>query len=622
MITWFNAREAVAAGTALADSFPAQATQQDAVRKFLQNAAGELRSLKLNVYKRARFANAFKWRLLEKGVQADVASEVTQTLLISSFGASPAVASPRPAAPASPAIAAAAATGTPEGLYARAAKAQKAGDNAEAAEHLRAYLTHRPRDAEALNNLGAALIELCDFVGAQEQLRKAVSARAKYPAAQTNLGIAHLAQAKYAEAEAALRRALTLQASYATARANLGLVLALTGRLEEAKGEIDKVLRAAPRDSDALYASGMVAMSEGRFTEAEEIFKRSLTENPKHARTWSALAGSRKMTSADKEWLNRGEKHLASILPPMQEAHLRFAVGKFYDDTQEYAKAFANYERGNQVLKSIAPKYEHAQRTGFVDDMIRVYTPEAIARAQSEGGSDSTKPLLLVGMMRSGTALAEQILASHPAVAGAGELEFWSNAAAKHDSELRSSLLGGAVRKKLADEYLRTLTSHYPDAQHVVDKAPLNADYLGTFHSIFPRAKIIYLRRDPVDTGLSCYFQPFSGGYSWSYELADIAAYYQEHARLLAHWRKVLPRDSFLEVPYEELVSNQVQWTRKMLDFLGLGWDEHCLQFHKTERPVVTASRWQVRQPLYNDSIQRARHYSKYIGPLREASRA
>jgi Flp pilus assembly protein TadD len=619
LLTWLNAREAVAAGTALADSFPAQAAQQEAVRKFLLSATGELRSLKLNVYKRARFANAFKWRLLEKGVQPDVVNEVTQTLLISSFGAAgPATSSaPAKSAPTPPPSG-----GSPEELYAQAAKAQKSGDNAKAAEHLRAYLTQRPRDAEALNNLGAALIELGDFAGAQEQLRQAVSARAKYPAAQTNLGIAHLAQGRYAEAESALRRALNLQASYTTARANLGLMLALTGRLEDAQAEVAKVLRTAPKDSDALYASGMIAMSEGRFDEAEEIFKRSLTENPKHARTWSALASARKMTSADREWLTRADKHLGSILPPLHEAHLRFAVGKYYDDTQEYPKAFANYQRGNEVLKAIAPKYDHAARTRFCDDMIRVYTPETIARAQSEGSSDSTKPILVVGMMRSGTSLVEQILASHPAVGGAGELEFWSNAAGKHDSELRASLLGGSVRKKLADEYLRTLTRTCPDTQHVVDKAPLNSDYLGAFHSVFPRAKIIYVRRDPIDTGLSCYFQPFSSAYSWSFDLVDIASYYKEHARLVAHWRKVLPRDSFLEVPYEELVSNQVQWTRKMLDFLGLVWDERCLQFHKTQRPVVTASRWQVRQPLYNSAVQRWRHYSKSIGPLQDLSRA
>jgi Sulfotransferase family len=220
-------------------------------------------------------------------------------------------------------------------------------------------------------------------------------------------------------------------------------------------------------------------------------------------------------------------------------------------------------------------------------------------------------------MMRSGTSLVEQILASHPAVEGAGELEFWNDVMRKHEARVRQGLLSEQVRKKLAEEYLRTLTRLYPDARHVVDKAPVNSDYLGVIHSVFPEARIIYMRREPIDTCLSCYFQSFSASLNFTLDLSDLAHYYSEHARLISHWRKVLPPGTLLEVPYEELVANQEQWTRRMLDFLELDWDARCLEFHKTERPVITASHWQVRQPMYRGSVQRWRRYSKFIGPLR-----
>jgi hypothetical protein len=188
----------------------------------------------------------------------------------------------------------------------------------------------------------------------------------------------------------------------------------------------------------------------------------------------------------------------------------------------------------------------------------------------------------------------------------------------KREAEVRRGILGAGLRHKVAEDYLRTLQHECADAQYVVDKTPLNSDYLGVIHSVFPNARIIYMQRDPIDTCLSCYFQPFAVTLNFSLDLQDLARYYSEHARLIAHWRKVLPPGTILDVPYEELVADQELWTRKILDFLGLAWDERCLQFHTTKRAVVTSSYWQVRQPLYRDSVQRWRKYSRYIGPLRD----
>jgi hypothetical protein len=173
------------------------------------------------------------------------------------------------------------------------------------------------------------------------------------------------------------------------------------------------------------------------------------------------------------------------------------------------------------------------------------------------------------------------------------------------------------LRRRLAQDYLKALAGHSAAALRVVDKAPDNSDYLGLIHAVFPRARIIHMQRDPIDTCLSCYFQQFAPTLNYTQELADLAHYYREHRRLMDHWRSVLPADSFLDVPYAELTADQEWWTRRILEFVGLPWNDRCLTFESTVRPVNTASVWQVRQKMYRTSVGRWRHYEKFIGPLR-----
>jgi len=151
----------------------------------------------------------------------------------------------------------------------------------------------------------------------------------------------------------------------------------------------------------------------------------------------------------------------------------------------------------------------------------------------------------------------------------------------------------------------------------VVDKAPVNSDFLGIIYAVFPNARVIYMQRDPIDTCLSCYFQQFLTSLNFTFDLSNLAHYYREHQRIMAHWRAVLPRGFILDVPYEELVADQETWSRKMLEFIGLEWDPRCLDFHTNKRQVVTASAWQVRQKIYASSVARWRNYEKFIGPLK-----
>ena len=228
------------------------------------------------------------------------------------------------------------------------------------------------------------------------------------------------------------------------------------------------------------------------------------------------------------------------------------------------------------------------------------------------------KPVFVVGMPRSGTSLTEQIISSHPSAMGAGELAFWADAVHEHEALVKEGSLDDSNRKKLVEAYLRVLEARSGDAPRIVDKAPVNSDYLGVIHSAFPDARIIYMQRDPIDTCLSCYFQKFVVSLNFTMDLSDLADYYRQHRRLMTHWRAVLPPGTMLDVPYEELVADQEGWTRKILDFLGLEWDERVLNFHETKREVATASFWQVRQKIYKNSVQRWRNYEKFIGPLRD----
>lgn len=210
----------------------------------------------------------------------------------------------------------------------------------------------------------------------------------------------------------------------------------------------------------------------------------------------------------------------------------------------------------------------------------------------------------------------EQIIASHPRAAGAGELDFWSEVARKHKGVLERGTPNKCLATKVADAYLAMLARQPRDAMRVVDKCTFNSDHLGLIHSVFPNARIIYLRRDPVDTCLSCYFQRFATPASFTVDLADLAHYYREHHRLMQHWRTTLPAGALLEVPYAELVADQESWSRRVIEFIGLEWDPRCLEYYATQRPVLTASNWQVRQPLYSSSVGRWRKYKKFIRPL------
>ena len=627
MLNWFNAREAVDAGAALADGFAPSAAsvhttrRQAEARTGLRNAFAQLlrrahrdsRARHLNLYQRARFANSFKWRLLEHGVGREMAADVTRRLVVH-------LALTGEGSAAAAAQSAAASAREHDADKSRYFLAQgnaciAAREHLEAIGHYEAAVRHDAGNADALNNLGAALWGLGRYGEADGCYRAAIRVRPAYPDAHANLGALLLSKGEFADAETALRRALKLNPTLLNARHNLGLTLIGRGRWREARGQFNKALKRDPRHAAACVGAARIASLEGQFAEAEALLRRALNVDPHMPAAWAALAGLRRMTPADAVWRERAEAIAATTSAGLQEADLRFAIGKYCDDVGDYQGAFASYQRGNALLKAVADGYDRRQREQFVDEVRRTYSAPTLATA-ADGACASIRPVFVVGMMRSGTSLAEQIIGSHPSVVAAGELEFWNEAARARAALDQAAPLRAPEREQLATAYLKVLATHSADAARVIDKAPANTDCLGLIHSVFPNARILYMRRDPIDTCLSCYFQQLSPAHTHTMDLGDLAHYYEQHHRLLEHWRAVLPPGTMLEIPYAELVSDLEHWTRKVLDFLGLAWDARCLEFHSTRRAVVTASFWQVRQRIYRESVGRWRNYRTFLGPL------
>jgi tetratricopeptide (TPR) repeat protein len=627
ILEWFDASEATKIGVELADQFaPQQATRAathdnpsapgkpgDELHVIFERADREVRGLRLNFYKKAKFANSFKWRLLENGVEKALADEVTQRLVLHLAG--------NQSGSALSDNGNAGATDRPQPndakyLLAQGNRSIARGAYSEAIDFYRDLIRIAPRHVVALNNLGAALTKLGREKEAEGYFYQAIKIEPDFPDAYSNIGNALLLKGQYAAAEQFLRRALKLNPRFVDARVNLGLVLSFLSRLRDARSQFEKALKYQPLNADALSGLAVVAMIEGSFDQTSALLGRALKISPRMPRALALQAGLRKMTPSDGAWLKNAEEVAASEIAPLDEPELRFAIAKYYDDVEDFKRAFQNYKRANDLLKAIAEPYDREKRKGFVDIMIRTYTQDVVAR--NGGASNSMKPVFVIGMPRSGTSLTEQIIASHSSAKGAGELGFWADAVHEHEALINEGPPDESRRKHLAEGYLRVLEAKAGDALRVVDKAPVNSDYLGIIHSVFANARIIYMQRDPIDTCLSCYFQKFVPSMNFTMDLSDLADYYRQHRRLMTHWRAVLPPGTILDVPYEELVANQERWTRKILDFLGLEWDERVLNFHETKREVATASFWQVRQKIYKNSVQRWRNYDKFIGPLKD----
>jgi tetratricopeptide (TPR) repeat protein len=479
----------------------------------------------------------------------------------------------------------------------------------------------RPDLADAHNTLGNIRMKRACPEDAIASFRSALRIDPEFAEAGINLANALRSVGRLDEAVAAYRRTIGIKPDFTNAYTELGTALRLQRQGAEAEACCRKALELDPESAKTLLVLAELRADAGRFTEAEEYFERVIALDADSVEAWAGRVRLRRMTRDDAAWLTAAEGLAARALPPQKEMLIRYAIAKYFDDIQDYDKAFGNFRRANELAKRCGPDHDRALLTRNVDLIIRSFDRNWIGRDR-QAAEPSARPVFIVGMLRSGTTLAEQVLASHPSVFGAGELSFWGAAGA---SAMATAAVTGAANVEVQDaalaalgaEYLQLLRNLSPGALRVVDKMPTNFLFLGLLHAALPQARIIHMRRNPIDTCLSIYFQHFEAANTYANDLDDLAHYAGEYQRLMRHWRAVLPADALLEVPYEGLVADLESWSRKMLAFVELPWDPHCLEFHSTARTVVTASRWQVRQRISASSVGRWRHYESFLGPLK-----
>ncbi len=297
---------------------------------------------------------------------------------------------------------------------------------------------------------------------------------------------------------------------------------------------------------------------------------------------------------------------------------MHFALGKAWMDVGDPAKAFAHLGQGNRMHRE-AISFDPEATNAWLKTVCGAYD-RALYERLAGAGAPSEAPVFVLGMPRSGTSLVEQILASHPDVYGAGELSLLNRLVQPYGGVAEAPrVLTPDLAKALGEAYLAEIGRLSGCAARVVDKMPANFMMVGLIPLIMPNARIIHVRRDPIDTCLSCYSKYFAKEQQFSYDLAELGGFYRGYEDMMAYWRKLSPAPRLIEVQYEDVVDDLEGQARLMIDFLGLPWDEACLSFDKTKRPVRTASVNQVRQPIFKTSVGRWKSYAAQLKPLIDA---
>ncbi len=478
----------------------------------------------------------------------------------------------------------------------------------------------QPRNAQAHYNLGLALARADRAREAVASFRRALELRPGYDAALTQLAVAleeagQESEAINAHRKLARRAKDPLDRLQASAKA-----LMLENKTEDAAVELRRLLARAPDRLQSRFLLAKMLSQRGLFDEAEAELTPIVEKIPK---AFEALTLVRPMNDRDRPLIERMRAITdAGVLARSDLASVSFGLGKAFDDLGEYGEAMRRYDAAN----ALSPRLTEAQRDGVksrYDALIANYSAEALARTARPRSStpDGDLPLLIVGMLRSGTTLTEQILSSHPAVAAGGELPFWRWRT--QEWGLRAGVLPhAALLHEAARDYVALLRRIGPDALRVTDKQPLNVDALGVIALALPEAGIIHCRRNPVDTCLSIYFANLGRQAPYGAHREDLVFFYRQYERLMAHWRKVLPEDRFLEVDYESLVGSRKAKTHRLVAFAGLDWDDACLAPERNARIIKTASFWQAKQPVYSSSVERWRCYEPWLGELRQLIRS
>jgi tetratricopeptide (TPR) repeat protein len=485
-------------------------------------------------------------------------------------------------------------------------------DQAEAL--YRQVLSSQPGHPDALHLLGLLMHQRGNHKAAIDLIGRAIAINDRSPSYFVNRGVALLAAGMADAAIEHFQAALRLRPDLAQAYLNLGNALRSQKRFPEAADSYRQAIEFSPSLAEAYFNLGIVLQEQGDFDGAANNFRETARMQPRRCDAYFHLSKCMNMTGTGGQ-VAREIHGLLEMngIDDAGAAYCHFALGKIYDDLGEYANAFRHYALANELEHKYA-SFDRAQHSRLVDWTISTFTAEFFA-ARRDYGSASRRPILIVGMPRSGTTLMEQIVSSHSGVHGGGELDFWLEQGSKFIPPGHEEMTLQQVRAVGAG-YLANLERLSGSAEFVTDKMPHNFLRLGLIHLAFPQAKIIHCMRNPADICLSIFFNKFTRMHGYATSMDDLAFYYREYLRLMQHWRSVLPAATLLEVRYEKLVTDQENESRRLIESLGLAWEDQCLDFYRNRRVINTPSKWQARQPIYKHSLARWKNYLPYIPAL------
>ena len=521
----------------------------------------------------------------------------------------------------------------PEAQYGRGTVLQALKRLEEAAACYAAAQAQDPEFAEAAAAEAGVRLKLGQVDAALQACERAIGLQPDFVAPRCTLALALGAMHRFRESIAQWREVLALDPDHLQARHQLGSTLSHVGRAAEALAELDRALPLAAADTRARAeieverASALLEL--GRLQEAEQGYERAIALEPERTGFYLALANARTVRPDD-GFVARLEAKAAvrETLPLPEQIVLCFAMYKACTDLGDPARGFRFLTEGAALRRGQLP-YNEPQVLASLAEPARVFTPAVLAKHAGQG-DPSSLPVFIVGMPRSGSTLIEQILASHPRVVGGGERGDFAAAlrsVVRREGALADPAgfverLDERVLQRLGAAYLDRLDSAAAgtkaDPLRITDKLLDNFRYLGIIHLALPNARIIHARRDPVDSCLSSYSKLFQAPLAHTYDLGTLGRYWRAYDALMAHWRAVLPPGVMLEVQYEAVVDDLEAEARRIVAHCGLDWDDACLSFHETKRPVRTASVVQVRRPIYRSSVGRWRPDPETLRPLLE----
>jgi tetratricopeptide (TPR) repeat protein len=489
---------------------------------------------------------------------------------------------------------------------------------------VRSYLRHDPEDPAAALMLG----EIANRCGAPQQAetlyRRALLLAPAYAEAGMALSLLLRDASRYDEALVEARQILTRHPRHLPALSLVAALLMQVRRLEESDAAFVKLLDEYPEDSRGWMNYGFLLKAIGRQTDAVAAYRRSVIANPSNGQAWWGLANL-KTVKLDAVDIAAIRTTLTEDTLDLEERlHHQFALGKALDDAGDYADAFAAFSEGARIRLARTP---HDPETVFdnIRSVERTFTSSFYSKREN-WGCQSRDPIFIISLPRSGSTLIEQILASHPMIEGTEELHNIEGLALSLadrrngvDYTHRFSHLDERQVRELGELYITATRHHrHTDRPYFTDKMPGNWMYLGLIRSIFPRAKVIDVRRDPMACGFANFTQHFHQGINFSYDLEHIGRFYAAYVRQMAHFDHVAPEYVY-RVFHEAVIENLEGEVRRLLDYLELPFDDACLRFFENKRAVHTPSSEQVRQPIYRDGMNRWLQYEPWLGPLKDA---